>query len=501
MRVLTKQDIINVERDVMARYAVPELLMIEHVAIQAADYITQQYNRRSVGVCCGGGNNGADGYALARILHTRGVDVVAYAVSDKRGDMCDTMHNMAHALGIVCAQIDDILRRDVIVDAMTGYGFRTPLQKELHKSIVHINDTATHKPVIALDMPSGVCCDTGAVDDVAVRATDTLTVYYPKYSAYAAPANAYYGNVTVLSPPIPYDALERDGALDHAPLLLDCSTVAQMLPRDDVNLHKGTRRLAVIGGSAQYTGAPLLSASAAMHSGAGYVTLCVPRCIADGVRHVVPECVVVPCEDDGGCIVDQDTLVHIANRHGAAAFGMGLGLSDVGRALLERLITQCEVPLILDGDALTLLARDVSVLYDAKCAILVTPHAMECARLTGYALEYVMANRIQVASELAKTYTITVVLKGANTVIAHRDGVYVNTTGNSGMATAGSGDVLAGVVGAYACAVPPHDAAAAAAYIHSFAGDLLRRTRPHYLATDLVNMLSSAEQQLMSHKP
>ncbi len=425
------------------------------------------YGRR-VAVLCGQGNNGGDGRVAAGALAAWGVHVDALDAS-----VCDEPARRA------------IARADAVVDAMFGTGFRGGLDGAAADLARAANESDAI--VVAVDIPSGVDGATGAVPSTAVVADHTVTFAAPKPGLWFHPGRALAGAVTVADIGIDLGEDPRRVAV------VEADDVLAWVPPRPVTTHKWRSGVLVVGGSAGMTGAPMLAARAAAHLGAGIVWAALP---GDGaVRASGTEIITVEVADDDGALAPDavDDIVTRSERFGAVVLGPGLGRHDATTEAVRALVARIPVPLVVDADALIALGEDRAPLRARAAPTVLTPHDGEFARLTGAPPA---PDRIESARSLARDTGAVLLLKGPTTVVAAPDDrVRLNPTGGPDLATAGSGDVLGGMIAAF-CArgVNPPEAAAAAAFVHGRAAD--RAGHTGLVAGDLPALASAALRQL-----
>lgn len=350
---------------------------------------------------------------------------------------------------------------------------------------------ASQVPILSLDIPSGINADTGAVLGTAVRAEATVTFGMPKRGNLLYPGYACGGDLYCSEISFPPEAVES------ASIAVETGAPPNLPLRDPAG-HKGSfGKVLIIGGAPNYRGAPAMAASAALRSGAGYARLAVPAVLAPQIFPLVPEAVFLPMEGAGGALGAEHTpaLLEHADSADSAVIGPGLSTAPESIRLAREFIAAAKLPLVIDGDALTALAGREEITRSRSADSILTPHPGEMARLLGSSIQDVESNRIEIAREAAERYGATVVFKGAHTVIAEADGsVWMNLTGNAGMGTAGSGDVLAGLIGALAARMNASAAARLGVHLHGLAGDLAAAEvgETGMTATDLLEALPAA---------
>ncbi|HBR28425.1 MAG TPA: bifunctional ADP-dependent NAD(P)H-hydrate dehydratase/NAD(P)H-hydrate epimerase [Firmicutes bacterium] len=465
MKVATAQEMREIDRLAMAEYHYPGLLLMEQAALAVFRAMLDRFPSGRVGILCGKGNNAGDGWALARLLTLAGtvVSVFSPSAAVNLPPDAETNRQIARALGIkeqpwsaLLADPTGLSSCGVLVDALLGTGFKGEVRGELAAVIKLLNGAA--QPVVAVDLPSGVEADTGQVKGPAVRATLTVTFGLPKVGLLVYPGREYAGTVLVdpigLPPPLLAGMTGDFYTLGHHEL-------EPLIPRRQPEAHKGTQgHLLVVGGASGMTGAPTLAALAGLRSGAGLVTI--------GVRAglTLPE---KPLE------VMVKTWAEIRwEDYDAIVVGPGLSIKPDGGELLEMILGLEQIPRVLDADALNLLAQMPGWWEKVKGPVVLTPHPGEMARLSCLTTTEVQARRLALVGDKAAEWGVTLVLKGAATLVGtDTEPIYINQTGNPALATAGTGDVLAGMVGGFlAQGVLPPAAAVIGVNLHGQAGDL-----------------------------
>lgn len=471
--------------------AIPSLSLMEQAGTAVAGVAGELAPDGRIIVVVGKGNNGGDGLVAARCLREAGrdVDVVLAAVATELEG--DAQINLERLPGRAPRSAEAPLSLDaaLIIDAMLGTGSSGAPRGAIAEAIGAIATCGA--PVLAVDVPSGVDSSSGVVAGLAVRAKMTVTFHAAKPGLWIAPGRGYAGVVRVVDIGIPA-AAPRDadvGLIDDE--LLD------LLPRRDAQSTKFTSGpVLVAGGSPGLTGAPCLSALAAQRAGAGYVTVCAPASLSPVFETRLLEAMTLALPDDGGAHTNDGVaqLVGAAARGGALVIGPGLGRSAGAAAFVLGAMEQVELPAVLDADGFGAYAGDLGRLRDRAAATVLTPHEGELARLLGLTAAEVTAERLRCVREAATQAAAIVVLKGDDTLIAGPDGVVAVSPGATpGLATAGTGDVLSGVVGALlAAGVPPFLAACAGVRLHALAGIRAaeRHGRDGMIASDVIAELS-----------
>lgn len=477
---------------------VSSLRLMETAARAVAD-AAAAYLHGGAAVCfCGPGNNGGDGVAAARLLNTvYGVPVRAFLVGrrEKMTEDARAMEERLREAGIPLEGFDpaDSAVRaaaeaaDVIVDALFGVGLSRELRGDAREAVRLMN--ASGRPVVSADIASGVSADTGRVLGEAVYAAVTVTFSRAKPGHFAEPGCVHTGELRVADIGIPADLVEASGCGVHAIHAEDVR-----LPRRDRLSHKGDHgRLLILGGSVPYTGAPTLCARAAVRAGAGLVYLGVPADIYGITAVKNDEAMPFPLP------AGTEALAAAGERLGgcdACVIGPGLGRGAGTLALTRHVLEGADCPVAADADALWAIAQNLSVLDERRAFTVLTPHEGEFSRLLGRPVE----ERLTDALGFAAAHGCAVVLKGHRTICAFPDGeAYIVDAGGPGMAKGGTGDVLAGVIGALLGQLPPRRAVVTACWLHARAGDIAAETYGEYAlrASDIIECLYRAQNEII----
>jgi len=479
---------------------IPALVLMENAGRAVADEIRARYRRESVErivVIAGKGNNGGDGFVIARHLWNAGYDVSVYLlgrtsqVADIARVNLDVLINMGVPITVVLDENDlEVLKRElasrrayVCVDALLGTGLSKQV-KGLYSHVIEcLNDSPL--PVVAVDVPSGLDADSGFPLGRAVRATLTVTFGYPKVGCVLASGMPYVGELVVADISIP-KAVEQDGW--NISLLED--TVLQNIPVRPPEAHKGDfGRVALFAGSPGLTGAACLASLAALRTGAGLVTLATPQELNPIFEVKLTEVMTRPLGKKGAHVFTPDMLddcLRLSEASDAVIMGPGIGQAKATAEFVKGMACGCTCPMVLDADALNIIGQSGICL---SVASVVTPHPGEMSRLLGLPVAEIERDRIGAARGCAASLGATVILKGHRTVIASPDGsVAINPTGSNSMASGGMGDVLSGIVGTFlAQGLPPFTAAALSAYLHGLASDRVGVSKARgQIASDLL---------------
>jgi len=488
MRVLNAGQMREADRRTIDDIGVPSLVLMENAGRQVVAAIEAAFEdlpSRHVAILCGRGSNGGDGFVVARTLAQRDVQCSVFLlgeVASVRGDARVNLEILGR-LGITVVEVTDaqawelhyseISRSDLIVDALFGTGLKTALSGLYETVVADVNGAPI--PVVAVDLPSGLSADTHQVIGQAIDATLTVTMAAPKLPLVLPPAESHAGDLVIADIGIPLHVIDE---LEGPWLsLLTRDRVRELVQGRAQDAHKGDfGRVLVVAGSVGKTGAAHLAAVGALKSGAGLVTVATPRSALPIIAAMAPEYMTEPLEETPAGTVDFGALERVLElKADVIAVGPGLGRAPGTVAFVHGLVERAGVPLVLDADALNAFAEDPDRLVGRDGAdVVITPHPGEMARLMGITVDDVQADRVEAARNFAGTHRVHVVLKGHRTVIATPEGkAFVNLTGNPGMATGGTGDVLTGMVAAWFGQLLDAEAAAkVAVYVHGLAGDL-----------------------------
>jgi hydroxyethylthiazole kinase-like uncharacterized protein yjeF len=487
MRLLKAEEMRRIDQKASSDYEIPSLILMENAGLRTVEIIDEMLGEplhKTVVVIAGKGNNGGDGLVVARHLINAGVTVDVFMLGEAGEMTPDAATNyrilakMTNRIYPLYAEqhLDrlmlSLLVCDIIVDAMYGIGFKGRLGDFEARIVKMINWCKS--PVVAVDIPSGVEADTGKVHGEAVKARQTVTFALPKIGLVVEPGKDYAGTLTVADISIPRTLLNSPDLKTH--LITDNLIKPYIYPRSR-ETHKGTYGHAlVIGGSLGMTGAVRMSSFAALRIGAGLVTAAVPLSALPTVAADHMEVMTAPLAETEQSAIALEAMPAISNLLATASvclIGPGMSRYPEANAVLRFVLEKAISPIVIDADGLNALQGDVDFLKNRQVPMVLTPHPGEMARLTGMSIEQIEGNRMEVARTFAVEYGVCLVLKGNKTVVATPEGeVFINITGNPGMATAGSGDVLSGMIaGLVAQGLKTRDAAITAVYIHGLAGD------------------------------
>ena len=489
MKLVTAREMKALDVQAQNDYAMPGILLMDNAAQAVAEAVHEALTAlegERVVIFCGGGNNGGDGLGAARWLQSYGVSVRAFVVGAAldavQGDAALELAMFTKAGGRVEAlstEDDWVLaelaasKADVLVDALLGTGFHGELEGDVLRACELLNKS--EKYILAVDIPTGVNADNGAVCEQAVRADHTVTMALVKTGLLLYPGREYCGDIELADISMPVKLVEDYKSDKYR---LTDEIVRELLPLRKANAHKGDAgRVVICAGSPGYTGAAALASDAAVKAGAGLVSLYTPLSSRDVLAIKLTEVMVhgllerMPGILGGGAASDVASSAEAAD---VLAIGPGLGTSESTQEAVRTILQKITTPVVIDADALTALAGHTEILAAMQAQKVLTPHPGEMARLTGLEIAEIEADRINVAKKYAEQWQAIVVLKGAPTVIGCPNGtVYVNSTGNSSLATGGSGDVLTGIIaGLAAQEISLQEAAICGVYLHGLAAEL-----------------------------
>ena len=478
MKICTAAQMREIDRCASEIGGIPSIVLMENAALACVCEI-EKLGVKKVGIFCGKGNNGGDGLAIARHLINKGFQTEVFLVfgSEFSGDALIN-YEILEKTGARITEITDtslleyyILTQDLIVDAVFGTGIRGAVTGVAAEVIDAINTHAAK--TLSVDMPSGVNSDSGEVGSVAVKADLTVTFAAYKRGMFLYPGADFTGRIILSDISIPAYIIENCNIDTN---LIDENLISRLLPQRFDNSQKGDYgKVFIVGGSRGMTGAPSLAAEAALRSGAGLVTVGIPESLNSVLEAKLTEPMSLPLPDEGGFLSEGAVgqIIDKMSKSDVLLFGPGIGRFPECSKILKQLLSRSQIPVIVDADGLFALSEDPDILNSCGCNLIFTPHEMEFARLVGKSIEEVTSNRLELSKEYAADNGVTLVLKGHHTIVTAPDGTqYINATGNPGMATGGSGDVLAGMIAAFAaCGLDETDAAVLAVRLHGSAGD------------------------------
>ncbi len=514
MQLYSAAEMAAADRYAIDTLGIPGVVLMENAGRACAQLLEERYAECFPGpvvVVAGKGNNGGDGYVIARILVDHGWQVTTLVLADPEkisGDAAVMLQILHHCGGRVVfineveilAEHFGELQPGLIVDALFGTGLASEVRGLPAAAITLMNEATAQ--VVAVDLPSGVDASNGRICGCAVHADFTVSFDHPKIGHISTPGALHVGELEVVDIGIP--GTRRPTDLLPQAWMIDAAAARSLVPERPSFAHKGTfGHLLVVAGSPGKTGAAALAGDAALRSGCGLVTVGVPASVHEILEIKLTEAMTVPLTDQEGLLTlaAADRLVELAASSQALALGPGLSQSDELRQLLRLMVTSLNLPLVIDADGLNLIAGQLDCLLERQGgALILTPHPGEMARLTGLSVAAIEADRFNVARNFARRHQIILLLKGARTVVAAPDGrVHINTSGNNGLSTGGSGDVLTGLIGGLlAQGCDPFAATSLAAWWHGRAAEQIAANRGTVgmTAGELIAQLPLVRQEL-----
>ncbi len=483
MKIVTSSQMKNADRNTTLVYGIPSVILMENAASECVNIILDNISldNKKIVVICGGGNNGGDGLAIARKLFLKGLNVKIFKAFDEDKLTDESKQNYDIVLKVGVPFTESLRGFDVVIEALLGIGITGDVREKERKIINKINSLESF--VVSVDVPAGICADSGKICGSAVKADLTITIGYGKTGLYTGKGLEYSGKKVVADIGLVPDNESNFFYLDKIP--------EEWKVKNSILAHKGDNgNVLIVAGSLGMTGAAYLTAMGAHRAGAGIVRLLVPQNLNEIMEKKLTETITIPINREN--YFDETCFDTVMNTPAdVIVIGPGIGRNEQTISLVHKIIKNSSVPVICDADGIYALSLNINVLKEAKAPVVITPHQGEFSRLLGKPVSEIENNRIGFASDFAKNYNVTVVLKGAGTVIAEPDGnVYINSTGNEGMAKGGSGDVLSGIIGGL-CGKKYSHYAACGAYIHGLAGDKAAEVlgKDAMLPTDILNYI------------
>ncbi len=498
MKVVTAAQIREMDRNAIELFGIPGHVLMENAGAAVVDIIKHRYpfiRGCKTAAFCGSGNNGGDGFVIARRLALLGVNVqvcLAAPIDSIKGDAKTHFDVLRKLFPDICIHTDvenwkaALTESNFVVDALLGTGLKGSLSPSYARAIELINKSGV--PVYSVDIPSGVNSDDGPLHGEAVYATCTITFAYPKLGMYLFPGAGHTGEIVVSDIGFDWDRVE---VKNEARLFFPTSEMISMLQNRNQSANKGEYgHLGLIAGSRGMAGAPALTARAAQRVGTGLVTVMTASCIQQTIASKLDEQMTIPlpntdCELGAMNAYAYTQITKFAKKAAALAIGPGMTTAPETGQLIQSLLAEIDRPIVLDADGLNALSKNPECITSRTAPLVITPHPGEAARLLGISINDIEADRVGSVRKLAEKYHAVALLKGAYTLIAEPGGeILINTTGNPGMATGGSGDTLTGILGgllAQYSAAESHgkpfgftllELTAFAAYLHGKAGDL-----------------------------
>lgn len=471
------------DQDTILNYKMPSMVLMERASLKFTETLVKEgVDCSNTLVICGSGNNGGDGFAIARLLLLKGHCVTVLFAGKESSFTDETRLQMLifEKYGGTVITTFPEGEYTVIIDAVFGIGLSRAIEGHYREIIEEMNRKNGFKA--AVDIPSGLHATTGKVLGTVFKADLTVTFACCKLGMVLYPGHLYTGKVVTADIGIPEFLFAQNSA---CPYTYEPSDIDTLLPKRKPNSHKGTYgKLLMVAGSEGMAGAAFLSAKAAYTAGAGLVQIYTPKVNQVILQTLLPEAIITAYDQ-----FDEEELRRLLDFADVAAVGCGIGKSGLSRKILEYMIANAKCPLLIDADGLNLLSDHMELL-EGKKDIVLTPHIKELSRLLHCSMEDLAADRIRMIEDFTEKYSVVCVSKDARTIVAGAGhGLFINTAGNSSMAKAGSGDVLAGITaGLMAQKMPPYEAASLGVYLHACAGDYAKEQKGSYSvsARDLI---------------
>lgn len=514
MKLVTAEEMREIDRYAIEKLLIPGIVLMENAGLRTVigmrEVIPDLLEKRIL-IVAGKGNNAGDGFVVARhLLNLEGKVKVALCSSpdELKGDALVNFE-IAKNIGVTISEIKSIdeLKKlldwcDIVIDALLGTGIKGEVKGFFGDVINEVNSSG--KLVVAIDLPSGLDASTGKVFGPCIKANWTFTMCLPKLGLWLYPGAYYTGKIFVVDISVPSWVWEREFNIRRE--LLTIPYIKELLPlKRDPQSHKGDfGRVLVIAGSRGFTGAAVLASLGALKIGAGLVYLATPGSLNDILEIKLTEVIKIPVSDSDGAF-DLKSFFELKEhieRCDVVILGPGIGTSLPTKVFVHKLLEDIERPVVIDADGLNCLVDNVTLLKNCKAKVVITPHPGEMARLIGKSTSYVQENRLEVAEGFASENGVIVVLKGARTIISSPDGrSYINPTGNPGMATGGTGDVLTGMIGGLiAQGLSPLEASCVGVFLHGLSGDIgaIRKGELSLIASDLLDFIPEAIKEVCS---
>ena len=473
---------------------IPSLVLMERAAMGVVEAMEQaELDLSNVLVVCGSGNNGGDGYAIARLLHLKGVKVSVFFIGNDSSRSEENKVQKDRVDDLDIPVIEQVLSDDytVVVDAIFGTGLKRNIEGNYAETIQTLNEVSGYK--VSVDIPSGIHDTTGEVMGVAFRADMTVAIAFVKRGIVLYPGYQYAGKIVAVDIGITEESLKQNANLSYAYDLVD---LQELFPKRKPNSHKGTYgKVLLIVGSKGMSGAAYLSARAAYEVGAGLVQIYTAEENRVILQQLLPEAIVTTYQEYNE--KELDDLIEWAD---VVGIGSGLGKSDVAKALVRRTLEQVNACCVIDADALNIISEDENLKVMLQSNIILTPHMKEMSRLLGCSVKELAENRFDILNDFVKTYPVVCVMKDARTLVGScKDELYLNLSGTAAMAKAGAGDVLTGIIAGIAgqgkdC----YDSACIGVYLHGLAGEKARDKKGNYsvLARDIIDGISEVLKEI-----
>lgn len=475
------------------RIGIPSLVLMERAALEVVREIEKNVlDSSKILVVCGAGNNGGDGYAVARLLHIKGYQTEIFFLGKEksRSEENQVQKKITDYYGITTVtELQD--EYDLIVDAVFGTGLKRKLEGIYYETIERLNHMKGTK--LAIDIPSGIHDELGCVMGVAFQADITVAIAYIKRGAILQPGNLYAGTIVCGDIGITKDAIPTGKPISYG---YEISDLKERYPKRGKNTHKGSYgKVLMIVGSKGMSGAAYLSAKAAYAVGAGLVQIFTAEENRIILQQLLPEAIVTTYQT-----FEPEKILSLLEWADVVGMGSGLGTDEVAEHIVKYVLEEITVPCVLDADALNIIAKNKEWLDSVKSELVITPHMKEMSRLLSCSVAELSENRVERVAEFVKDKQITCVLKDARTIVEkENERIYINVSGNAAMAKGGSGDVLTGIVsGIIGQGVDCYNGACIGTYLHGLSGDFAKHEKSSHsvLASDIISGISGVLKEI-----
>lgn len=513
MKAASSKEMQLIDKKAISEYGIPGIVLMENAAIQVIKEIEAKYGdltKKRVTVVAGKGNNGGDGLAIARHLINRGTKIIVYLLAEDSSIEGDALINLKifkkmggkiyDSSSFDLKAMETVISHShIIIDAIFGTGLSTDV-KGFYADVISLINSAG-KPIVSVDVPSGISADTGKVLGTAITAEMTVTFALPKVGLLIYPGAEYAGGLKIVDISIPGGMMEIESIQAN---LLTIEEMRGAVPERAADSHKGSfGHVGVIAGSVGKTGAAAMTSLASLKVGAGLVSLAVPSSLNQTLAQKLTEVMTFPLPEgkEGflGNRAEEKIIEFLADKD-VVAIGPGISTDKEAQELIRRLVKRISIPMVIDADGINAFVGYTDILKDIGVPIILTPHPGEMARLLGINPSDVQDDRIGISRRFSTEYNIYLLLKGARTIIAEPSGaIYINPTGNPGMATGGTGDILTGIIaGLIAQRLDISSAVRFGVFLHGLAGDLAAKEKGEagMIAGDLLDMIAEAIREI-----
>ena len=504
MKIFTFKEVYEGQKEAIEKFGIPSLTLMGSAALAATDVIVQRIKdcaRKNILIFAGKGDNGGDGFAIGRILYSKGYNVIIIFLEEKGKISNDALVNLKRAnnLGIVespsLAKIKKyILDSDIVIDALFDYEAKGKIEKPYDTIIEYINNFS--KYTISIDIPSGLHGDSGSILNIAVKADETIVFECPKLGLLIREGSEYAGRITITDINFPKEIINN---LKTKYYYIDRKEASEIIPKRKIRSNKGDfGNLAIIGGQSSMMGALYFASKSAYRIGAGVVNAYSTSDEISTLQSLIPEAIIQPYNQD-----NFENILKNIYQYDGIVIGPGMGVSEFNQNFMKEILIKADNNIIIDADGINNLTEMQELLNKTKKIPIITPHPGEMSRLTGFSIKQILDNPLGIAYDFAKEHNTIVLLKDFRTIIAHPNGqIYINTTGSNALAKAGSGDILSGIIGGLVVqGLDSYNACILGAYIHGLAGEFAAKCLTNYslLARDIIDNIPYAIKNILDH--